>query len=224
MISTELNVLDQLYLHLDREDEPWSVHLEVAVEGEVDEERLRDAVRAGMRAHPIARARLRRPLPTDVRYHWEIAEEVDEVPLEVVACEDDAALDAARERLDEPQPVAGERAAVRGDTRPPPGRGRGDVEPRPCGGGWDERGAADGLVSARLRRGERPVARVDPLEVRDIASPGQLAIAQGAPGSRRDAGRAGGASGRVAGAHRAPGRERPSRLRLCPAAARPRRA
>src|SRR5438105_1922317 len=99
MVSTALNILDQLYLHLDREDEPWSVHLEVAVEGDIDEERLRDAVRAGMRAHPIARARLRRPLPTDVRYHWDIVEDVGEAPVEVVACEDDAALDVARERL-----------------------------------------------------------------------------------------------------------------------------
>ena len=42
MASTELNVLDQLYLHLDREDEPWSVHLEVAVSGELDEAQSRE--------------------------------------------------------------------------------------------------------------------------------------------------------------------------------------
>jgi hypothetical protein len=45
MQVTELNVLDELYLHLDREDEPWSVHLEVVAEGRLDEQRLRDAVR-----------------------------------------------------------------------------------------------------------------------------------------------------------------------------------
>ncbi len=106
MVSTELNILDQLYLHLDREDETWSVHLEVAVEGDIDEERLRDAVLAGMRAHPIARARLRQTLPTDVRYYWDIADEVDEAPLEVVDCPDDAALDAARERLMGHSPIA----------------------------------------------------------------------------------------------------------------------
>ena len=27
--TTPLNVLDELYLHLDREDKPWSVHAEI---------------------------------------------------------------------------------------------------------------------------------------------------------------------------------------------------
>ncbi|HWE14565.1 MAG TPA: condensation domain-containing protein [Solirubrobacteraceae bacterium] len=97
--SVDLNVLDELYLHLDRDDEPWSVHLEVGVEGTIDSERLAEAIRAGVSAHPIARARLRPSRATDVRYHWEIAEELGEVPLTVTACPDSAALAAARERL-----------------------------------------------------------------------------------------------------------------------------
>ena len=32
MPSAELNILDELYLHLDRDDEPWSVHVEVGVD------------------------------------------------------------------------------------------------------------------------------------------------------------------------------------------------
>jgi hypothetical protein len=43
--TTRLNVLDELYLHLDREEEPWSVHLEIRVEGTVDRGRLESAVR-----------------------------------------------------------------------------------------------------------------------------------------------------------------------------------
>jgi hypothetical protein len=28
VIPADLNILDEFYLHLDRQDEPWSVHLE----------------------------------------------------------------------------------------------------------------------------------------------------------------------------------------------------
>src|SRR6476661_2697073 len=89
-----LSVLDELYLHLDRADEPWSVHLEIQVEGAVDERRLSDAVREAATKHPLARARLGDSRGTDIRYDWEIAEELDEVPLEVV---DGGDLPAARE-------------------------------------------------------------------------------------------------------------------------------
>jgi NRPS condensation-like uncharacterized protein len=169
MTSTSLNVLDQLYLHLDREDEPWSVHLEVAVEGDLDAERLREAVRAATLGHPIARARLRRALPTDVRYHWEILDEVGEVPLEVVVCEDDAGLDAARERLmghspslESAPPFAVTLAHSRG----------GDVVMLNL-----SHAAGDGMSAVRLMAsflrayaGESdPSPGVDPLEVRDIA-------------------------------------------------------
>jgi hypothetical protein len=36
MRTAELTELDQLYLHLDREDEPWSLPLEVRVDGALD--------------------------------------------------------------------------------------------------------------------------------------------------------------------------------------------
>jgi len=97
--TARLNVLDELYLHLDRPDEPWSVHLEVAAEGWVDGDRLAEAIVAGVRAHPIARARLAPVRGTDVGYRWEVEDQLDAAPLEVVECESADALDAARERL-----------------------------------------------------------------------------------------------------------------------------
>jgi NRPS condensation-like uncharacterized protein len=97
MITAPLNVLDELYLHLDRDEEPWSVQLEVGVEGRVDPERLAAAVVEAAGLHPLARARLRPARGTDVRYHWEIADELAAAPLDVVSCEDDAALRTARE-------------------------------------------------------------------------------------------------------------------------------
>src|SRR3954469_347798 len=97
--TTGLSVLDELYLHLDRDDEPWSVHLEIEVEGTIDEARLTDAVREAARKHPIARARLADSRGTDVRYRWEIADELSNPQLEVVECETEADVAAARERL-----------------------------------------------------------------------------------------------------------------------------
>ncbi len=91
-----LSVLDELYLHLDRADEPWSVHLEIQVEGTVDKRRLADAVRVAARKHPLARARLGDSRGTDIRYQWEIFDELEEVPLEVV---DGDELAAVREVL-----------------------------------------------------------------------------------------------------------------------------
>jgi NRPS condensation-like uncharacterized protein len=169
MQSADLNVLDQLYLHLDREDEPWSVHLEIGVPGEIDEERFRTAVLAGVRAHPLARARLRRALPTDVRYHWDILDGLAEVPLEVVECRDGASLDAAREDLLGHSPSL--------ESAPPftltlahhPG---GDVVMLNL-----SHAAGDGMSAVRLMASflrayagqSDPSPRVDPLEVRDIA-------------------------------------------------------
>ena len=71
--TAPLNVLDELYLKLDRKDEPWSVHLEIRVEGRIGAARLKDAVRRAALVHPMARARLAQARATDVRYRWEPA-------------------------------------------------------------------------------------------------------------------------------------------------------
>jgi hypothetical protein len=56
MVVAPLTVLDEFYLHMDRPDEPWSVQLEVRVDGSLDAERLVGAVRAAAGRHPLARA------------------------------------------------------------------------------------------------------------------------------------------------------------------------
>src|SRR4051794_41787392 len=88
-----LNILDELYLHLNRDDEPWSVQLEVQAEGRIDEARLADAIRKAAALHPVARARLSDSRGTDVRYHWEIDGGLAEAPLEAGAA--GAATEAA---------------------------------------------------------------------------------------------------------------------------------
>jgi NRPS condensation-like uncharacterized protein len=166
----ELNILDELYMHLDRPDEPWGVHFEVAVEGRVDAERLAEAVKAGAARHPIARARLADWRGTDVRYRWEIDDALDRVPLEVVDCAGDAALAAAREDLLAFAPPL--------DSAPPFAL---TLAHHPDGDSILlnlHHGAGDGMGVLRLMAsilrayaGENdPCPAVDPLEVRDIGS------------------------------------------------------
>jgi NRPS condensation-like uncharacterized protein len=160
----KLNILDELYLHLDRSDEPFSVHMEVQVDGRVDADRLRAAIAEAVGRHPIARARLRDSRPTDRRYHWEVREELEEVPLEEL----DGGATAERERLqsmslplDEAPPFA---ASLVHDPD----------------GDWVminlKHAAGDGMSAVRLMGSilrayggeDDPVPDVDPLEVRDI--------------------------------------------------------
>jgi hypothetical protein len=82
MQTTPLNVLDELYLSFDRDDEAWSVHLEIRVDGHVDRDRLEVAAHHAAARHPMARARLAASRVTDLRLQWEIAVELDELDLE----------------------------------------------------------------------------------------------------------------------------------------------
>ena len=99
MQTAPLNVLDELYLHLDRKQEPWSVQLELEVEGHIDGKRLNAAVCTAVLAHPIARARLASARATDVRYRWEIADALSSIDLQEIACAGEGDLTRGREQL-----------------------------------------------------------------------------------------------------------------------------
>lgn len=175
--TAPLYVLDELYLHLDREQEPWSVHLEIRVEGRIDGARLQEAVRRAALAHPIARASLAGTRATDVHYRWEIAAELTSVELEEIDCAGPAELARARERLlsstprlDSPGPFSLLLAHARG----------GDTLVMNL-----HHAAGDGLSALALMGSiarayadeEEPPGTVDPLEARDlgpIAGPGSL--------------------------------------------------
>jgi NRPS condensation-like uncharacterized protein len=166
--TAPLNILDELYLHLDREDEPWSVQLEVGLEGRVDGDRLIEAIATAAQTHPIARARLRPARGTDRRYHWEIADQLQTAPLDVVDCSDEAELGAARERLMSTSPSL--------DAAPPFAMtlahhdGGDTIMLNLC------HAAGDGMSAVRLMASvlrayagdDDPSGPVDPLEVRDI--------------------------------------------------------
>jgi len=99
MQTAPLTVLDELYLYLDRPEEPFSVHTEMRVEGSLDPERLEAAVRRAALRHPIARARLADARAIDVHNRWEISDELATVDLSVVDCDGPARLARERERL-----------------------------------------------------------------------------------------------------------------------------
>jgi hypothetical protein len=98
--SVPFNDVDEVVHLLDTETEPWSIQLEVAVAGRLDENRLRTALAEAFLRHPMARAR---KMPTGSRRHhqfcWEIGPEPELDVLSVVDVADDEALDSLRSRL-----------------------------------------------------------------------------------------------------------------------------
>ena len=90
-----LSVTDELFLHLEKPDEPMSLQLEIRFSGRIDEKQLEVAAYAAMRMHPLASVRQHRTKGGD-GYEWETVDRPDEDPVLTVVCDDAAALDAAR--------------------------------------------------------------------------------------------------------------------------------
>jgi NRPS condensation-like uncharacterized protein len=170
MSSTPLNLLDELYLNLDRRQEPWVVHLEVRVTSRLDPDRLAAALAAAVARHPMGRARLADSRSTDRQHRWEILDRLSELPLHLAVCEDDQALAAVRERhfafspsLEVAPPFAALLAHVPG----------GDALLLNI-----NHAAVDGIGAVRLMRSilrayageDDPVPDLDPLAVRDVRS------------------------------------------------------
>jgi NRPS condensation-like uncharacterized protein len=178
--SVPLNRLDELFLSLDRGDEPWNVHFEARTSGRLDADRLADAVRAAALRHPLARARLADWSYSDRGYRWDIAGSLVEVPLENVSCADEGDLAAAREQLLSRSPAL---------DAPPPftmllAHGPvGDTVVLNL-----HHAAGDGIAAARLMLSilrvyagaDDPVPPLDPLAVRNVrALAGSASLADG---------------------------------------------
>jgi NRPS condensation-like uncharacterized protein len=168
--TADLNILDELYMHLDREDEPWSVHIEAQVEGQLNPERLVEAVRQAAERHPIARARLGESSATDFSYEWVIEDELADPPVSIADAPDDDALDRAREALMGHSPALDRVGPFEVVLCRRP-QGAGDVLMLNL-----HHAAGDGMGALRLlasilrahTRVEDPDPPVDPLEVRDV--------------------------------------------------------
>src|SRR5207245_336754 len=71
----------EMFMHLATPTHPLLVHLEVRVDGSLDEERLRAAVLAAIGKHPLARARLQPWSADDKTYVWHVEDQVQLDPV-----------------------------------------------------------------------------------------------------------------------------------------------
>lgn len=97
--TVPFNIIDEAVHLLDAEAAPWSIQLELRVDGSLDEDRLRAAIVQALQLHPMARARKR---PSSAMLHtdtWEIPDTIDTDPLRALDCADDASLEAVRSQL-----------------------------------------------------------------------------------------------------------------------------
>ncbi len=99
MMLTPLNHLDAAFLNIERPQDPWSIHVELQLEGSVEVSRLQDAVHHAIQLHPVARARLQPFRAGSLAYNWQIAEQADMLPLRVVDANTEAELTALRADL-----------------------------------------------------------------------------------------------------------------------------
>lgn len=99
MRTAEFNHLESTFLNLDRRPDTWSVQVEVRVSGRIDAEKLRAAIRYATERHPIARARIQPYGEGAVRYHWDIPDQIDHLPLTEYEAQSDADVAKARSRL-----------------------------------------------------------------------------------------------------------------------------
>lgn len=97
--GTAVEAVDEAIVHLDSPSEPWTVHLELRFAGALEESRLRRALKDALDRHPRARARMVEALPPGRGSVWQSATTADVDPLDVVRCDGDDALVAAREDL-----------------------------------------------------------------------------------------------------------------------------
>lgn len=165
------NVIDEIVDLLDTDAEPWSVHLEARIAGRLDDARLRAAIQRALRRHPMARARKVASPRTAQRLYWEIAGDIDVDPLQVRDCPDDAALEAARARLQNTRVPLSSSPPLRLCLARHPA---GDVLMMNL-----HHAAADGFGALRILRSvarayagdDDPVPDVDYLAARDLAQP-----------------------------------------------------
>jgi NRPS condensation-like uncharacterized protein len=93
------NYLDDFITVLDAPEQPMSVHLELVVEGRLDAEQLRWALKEAARRHPLAQARVLPADDSDRQWFFQIDGHYTVDPLSEMDCSDEGEIDAARDRL-----------------------------------------------------------------------------------------------------------------------------
>lgn len=98
-VTVPFSIIDEAVHLLDVEAAPWSIQMELRLEGRLDESRLRHALIAATGRHWMARAR-KKPNRRSAHFdNWEIPATIDVDPLRVVDCPDDETLNRVRDHL-----------------------------------------------------------------------------------------------------------------------------
>lgn len=90
---------DELFYHLEEPSSPFSIQMEVRLEGHLDPARLEQAIIAAAHRHPMMRVVMAPWEPNDQQYLWELFPRLDVAPLRVVDCPDEEALYRTRAEL-----------------------------------------------------------------------------------------------------------------------------
>ena len=99
MQTTTFNLIDELYLHLDLPENPFSMHQEVRAEGRLDAAKLLTAIQFAAGMHPMARAFMLPWKPSDREYRWGIADALAVSVLTEVDCQDEVQVAEHRAAL-----------------------------------------------------------------------------------------------------------------------------
>lgn len=91
-----LSVTDELFLHLEKAEEPMNLQLDIRFSGRLDEQKLEVALYSAMKMHPLTSVRIRRLTTVEGGYEWETVDRPDEDPVLAVACDSDEAVESAR--------------------------------------------------------------------------------------------------------------------------------
>lgn len=94
-----LSMVDEVIRALDHPVAPWSIEVELAFDGQLDEQRLGVAIAAGLQRHPMARVRLVPFRPFDRKYFWQVTPQAELNPLQVRDYSSEDQLGAIRDRL-----------------------------------------------------------------------------------------------------------------------------
>lgn len=159
--------LDELFFHIDQPAEPFSLQVEVRVDGHFSSDKLRAAIATAMARHPLAQVRQQPWSERSNHYLWETSDDAVP-PLRTIDCADDKALAAARNELMALSVPLGEAPAFRALLAHHP---RGDVLTLNL-----SHVASDGIGGYRLLLSilrayaglTDPLPAADPVQARDI--------------------------------------------------------
>jgi hypothetical protein len=91
-----LSVNEELFLHLDAEDEPQTMHLEARFDSDLNPSKIRTAATLATRAHPMTRAQLARRRILTLPPQWTLSGEQSQVPVEVQRADSEPGMQQVR--------------------------------------------------------------------------------------------------------------------------------